>query len=104
MRREIQGSRVLFGSTGPGSVLLEVTEQSGRIMSEVTKVDSLSTLPQQQQPVEDLEKFGGRLVNPVYSFSPRSKTRQKRKMTHVQRTACPLSAKVLRKLTIAQAL
>ena len=43
-------------------------------MSDVAEVDRFTTLPQQQQPVEDLEKFGRRLMNPGLTFNSRLQT------------------------------
>ena len=56
--------RVLIGSTGPGSITLEVTEHLCCVVSKITEVDRFTALPQQQQPVEDLEQLSGRLMNP----------------------------------------
>jgi hypothetical protein len=96
--------RILIRSTRPGSIPLKVIDRSRGILSKITKIKCFSTLPQQQQPVENLEEFRRRLVNPKRSFSSTFHKLRDREVTHVQRIACPLSAKVLRKLTIAQAL
>ena len=57
--------RVLFWSASPGSISLKVVNQSGRIMSKITEIDGLPALPQQQQPIKDLEELGRRLMNPA---------------------------------------
>ena len=44
----INNVRVLLRFAGPGSIPLEVADESGRIVSKVTEIDGLSALPQKQ--------------------------------------------------------
>ena len=59
----IMNLRVLFRSTGLRTIALEVVNQRLRVVSQVTEVNSLTTLAKEQQPVESLEQFGGRLMD-----------------------------------------
>jgi len=67
--------RILSSSAGPRAIALEVTEKGRRVVSQITKVDSFSSLLQQQQSVEDLEEFGRRLMNPGGKVSTESQIR-----------------------------
>ena len=55
--REFTNSRILIGFTRTGSIPLKIIDEGCSIVSEITKVDRFSTLPQQQQPAENLEKI-----------------------------------------------
>ena len=43
---ELGNVRILFRSASPGPIPLKVVDQSGRIVSKITEIDGLPTLPQ----------------------------------------------------------
>jgi len=55
-------SRVLARATRPAVVLLKVIDESSRIVTKITEIDCLTTRAEEEQSVEDLEKFCGRLM------------------------------------------
>lgn len=55
--------RILIGSALARSVALEVVDQSLAVVAQVTEVNSLTTLAEEKEAIEDAEQLGGRLVN-----------------------------------------
>ena len=56
-------SRVLSWSARPGPIPLEILDQRRCIVPQIPKVDGLAPLPQQQDAIEGLKEFSGRLMD-----------------------------------------
>ena len=48
-----------------GAVPLKEADHGGRVRTEVSEINSLTTLAKKQKPVERLEKLTGRLVDTI---------------------------------------
>lgn len=58
-----------MGFTGPSAMLLEVRDELCRVSSKIAEVNGLAALLEEEETVEDLEQFGGRLMNPEGTVS-----------------------------------
>ena len=85
--------------------VLEIAQQGGRVGTNVSEVNSLAALTKQKQPIENLEELRGGLMNT--EDKTHCQMRNAVRITncaYVQRIACPWSARLRKKVMMAQAL
>lgn len=96
--------RILFRLASTATFALEILDEGCRIVAKIAEINRLTALAEEQEPVEDLEQFTRRLMDTMQSKAREYKIEEERDNdTHVQRIACPLSARVRRNDVIAQA-
>lgn len=86
------------------TILLEVVDQGLTMVSKITEVYGLSSGSEKEQTIEYSKQLGGRLMNPEIQRLIICDSLTGYVNTYVQRIACPLSARFLKKAMMAQAL